>query len=337
VPKLAPPPAAAPDEVSLGALLLKPEGELVFEGGVLVLVAGGLTIGNVPVGGSGVSVVGGIVPDPVAPLVCAAKLVEEVPVESEPLEVELPEPDDDPPAAAGVAVPPAQTTPGLVSGSWSVVPLAPEVSVPGLPSPDEGSVTQIPVVSVPDPLVSVPDPLVSVPDPLVSVPDPLVSVPEPPVSSSEPPVSSSEPPVSSSEPLVAVPDPLVSVPDPLVSVPDPFEPETLFSWPLLVVPVPVGSVVVSAGALPVSWLPLVSPLEQLESPVVVEPVDPEVSPALDPSVVQVVTCVLEPASAPSVPLAAPAVDVSVESKLRVEAERMRLLAWVLAAFWAAAL
>ena len=61
-------------------------------------------------------------------------LVEPVPVEPEPLEVELPEPEEDPPAAPGVALPPGQTTPGLVSGSWSVVPLLPELSVPA-PSP----------------------------------------------------------------------------------------------------------------------------------------------------------------------------------------------------------
>jgi signal-induced proliferation-associated 1 like protein 3 len=332
LPKLAPPPAAAPDEVSLGTLLLKPEGERLFEGGVLVPVEGGLTLGPAPAGGSCVTVVvgmvGGMVPDPVAPLVCATMLVASVAVESEPLEVELPEPDDDPPAAAGVAVPPAQTTPGAVSGSWSVVPLAPEVSVlwlpspdPSvlwLPSPDEGSVTQIP--AMPEPLVSSPpspDPVVSSPEPVVSVPEPVVSVPEPVV--------------SVPEPVVSVPEPVVSVPEPVVSVPDPLESGTLLSWPLLVVlPVPVGAVVVSVGAPlvswlpPVSWLPLVSPLEQLEPS------------ALDPSVVQVVTGVSEPASAPSVPLAAPAVDVSVESKLWVEAKRMRLLPWVLAALWAAA-
>ncbi|MGZ4255720.1 MAG: hypothetical protein ACXVR2_20995, partial [Solirubrobacteraceae bacterium] len=138
-----------------------------------------LTVGAVPVAGSGV--VGGMLPVPVAPLVSVVMLVEPVPVEVEPLEDELPEPEEDPPAAPGVALPGGQTTPGLVSGSWSVWPLLPEVSVPWpLPS-DGGAVTQVP--SVPEPLVSVPEPspepLVSVPEPLVPVPEPLVPVPEP--------------------------------------------------------------------------------------------------------------------------------------------------------------
>src|SRR6478752_4558784 len=110
----------------------------------------------------------------VAPLVCAVMLVEPVPVEPEPLEVELPEPEEDPPAAPGVAVPPGQTTPGLVSGSWPAVPLLPELSVPWLPASAGFWVTQMPPVpdpSAPEP--SVPEPVVSVPDPLVSVPDPL--------------------------------------------------------------------------------------------------------------------------------------------------------------------
>ncbi|MGZ4198152.1 MAG: hypothetical protein ACXVFQ_18990 [Solirubrobacteraceae bacterium] len=128
--------APAPDEVSVGALLLKLEEELLFEVDVLVLVDGVPTLGAVPVVGSGVA--GGIVPDPVAPLVSAVMLGEEVLVEPEPVDAELPEPEpeEDPPAAPGVALPPGQTTPGLVSGSWSVVPLLPDVPVLWLPSPD---------------------------------------------------------------------------------------------------------------------------------------------------------------------------------------------------------
>jgi signal-induced proliferation-associated 1 like protein 3 len=338
--------AAAPDEVSVGVPLLKPEEDFLFEGGVVVLVVGELTLGAFPGGGSGVSVVAGMLLDTtVEPLVCAVMLVEELPIEPEPLEVEPPEPEVDPPAAPGVALPPGQTTPGLVSGSWSVVPLLLEVSVLWLPSPDEVWVSQIPVV--PEPLPSVPEPLPSVPEPLPSVPEPLVSVPEPLV--------------SVPEPLVSVPEPLVSVPEPLVSVPDPLSPGVVSSWPLLVVLVlSVGSVVGSVGSVVVSVGPVVvsvgfvvvvvgvlpvSPelvsVEQVSEPLVSVDCVVEVSPGLvawvEPSVGQVVTCVSEPARAPSAPLVAPAVDVSVESKLSLDATRMRLAARALAALWATAL
>jgi signal-induced proliferation-associated 1 like protein 3 len=247
-------PAPTPEDVRVGVPLENPP-LLLVEVGLLVLVEGALTVGLVPVAGSGV--VGGMVPDPVAPLELAVTFVEPAPVEPEPLEEELaePEPEEDPPATPGVALPGGQTTPGFVSGSWSVVPLLAELSVPWLPSPDGGWVTQMP--PVPEPLVSVPEPLVSVPEPLVSVPEPLVSVPEP-----------------------------------LVPVPDPLSPEVLLSWPLLVgfVVVSVGFVVVSVGALPVSW-PVLESLEQEAEPLV--SVGCVVAPVsvvwVEPSVGQVVT------------------------------------------------
>jgi hypothetical protein len=253
--------AAAPDEVGVGAPLLKPGEELLFEGDVPVLADGWPTVGGFVAGCSGViGVVGMLLDTIVEPLVCAVTLVEGVPVEPEPVEVELPEPEVDPPAAPGVAVPPGQTTPGLVSGSWSVVPLLPEESVLPLPSPDEGWVTQV----VPEPLVSVPEPLPSVPEPLVSVPEPLVSVPEP-----------------------------------VVPVPDPLSPGVVSSWPLLVVlvlsvgsvVVLVGSVVVVVGVVPVS--PELESVEQVFDPLMsvdcVVPVSPELVVWLEPSVGQVVT------------------------------------------------
>ena len=94
------------------------------------------------------------------------------------------------------------------------------------------------------------------------------------------------------------------------------------------------SLVVPVGALPVSWLELV-PLEQVAEPFAsaggAVPVSPELVVWVEPSVGQVVTCVSEPASAPSAPLAAAAVEASVVSKLLLEAARVRLVAWVLAA------
>jgi signal-induced proliferation-associated 1 like protein 3 len=260
-------------------------------------------------------------------------LVEPVPVEPVPVEVELPEPEEDPPAAPGVALPPGQTTPGLLSGSWLVVPLLPELSVLWLPSPEGFGVTQMPPVpepSVPEPLVPVPEP-VSVPEP---EPEPLVPVPEP---------------------LVPVPEPLVSVPEPPVPVPDPLSPGAVLSWPLLVVLVlSVGLVVVPGSVV----VPVVVVPGSVVVPVVVVPVPPEaellehgseplasgdcvvgVPPELvvwaEPLVGQVVTCVAEPAAAPSAPLAAPAVEVSVVLELSLEPARMCLVACVLATVWAA--
>jgi hypothetical protein len=129
------------------------------------------------------------------------------------------------------------------------------------------------------------------------------------------------------------------VPDPLVSVPDPLSPGAVSSWPLLVVLVlSVGFVVVPVGVLPVS--PELESLEQVFEPlgsvdgVVV--VSPEPVVWVDPSVGQLVACVSEPAAAPSAPLAAPAVEASVVSKLSLEATRMRLVACVLVALCAAA-
>jgi hypothetical protein len=107
--------------------------------------------------------------------------------------------------------------------------------------------------------------------------------------------------------------------------------------------VSVGSVVVSVGSvvvvvvgvLPVS--PELESFEQVSEPLAsvdcVVGVSPELVVWVEPSVGQVVTCVSAPASAPSVPLTAPAVDVSVESKLSLVATRTRLVAWVLAALW----
>ncbi|MGZ4183563.1 MAG: hypothetical protein ACXVUL_23110 [Solirubrobacteraceae bacterium] len=169
------------------------------------------------------------------------------------------------------------------------------------------------------------------------LPEPVVSVPEP-----EP-----EP-----EPVVSVPEPLPSVPEPLVSVPEPLVPEALLSWPLLVgfvvvsvglvvvsvglVVVPVGLVVVSVGAVPVLW-PEVESLEHVSDPVAPGCVAAPVTVVwVEPSVGQAVTCVSAPASAPSVPLAAPAVDVSAVLKRSLVAERTRLVACVLAALWATA-
>jgi hypothetical protein len=210
--------APTPEEICV-AVLLKPEDELLFEGGLFVVVCGVLGAVGVRFGG----VNGWTFSGPVAPLVCAVMLVEPVLVEPEPLEVELPEPEVDPTAAPGVALPPAQTTPGLLSGSWLVVPLLPEPSVPWLPSPAGFWVTQVP--PVPEP--SVPEPLVSVPEPVVPVPEPVVSVPEP----------------------------VVSVPEPLVPVPDPLSPGTVLLWPLFVVPVlSVGFVVVPVGVLSVGFV-----------------------------------------------------------------------------------
>ena len=96
--------------------------------------------------------------------------------------------------------------------------------------------------------------------------------------------------------------------------------------------VPVGVVVVSVGAVLVLW-PEVESLEQVPDPLasvgcVAVPV-PEVWVEL--SVGQVVTWVSEPASAPSVPLAAPAVEVSAGLKLSFVAERTRLVVCVVAA------
>jgi hypothetical protein len=93
--------------------------------------------------------------------------------------------------------------------------------------------------------------------------------------------------------------------------------------------VSVGSVVVVVGVLPVS--PELESVEQLVSVDCVAEVSPELVLWVEPSVGQVVTCVSEPASAPNVPLAAPAVDVSAVLKLSLVATRRRLLAWVLAA------
>jgi hypothetical protein len=180
----------------------------------------------------------------------------------------------------------------------------------------------------------VPEPLPSVPVPEPEVPEPLVSVPEP-----EPEVP--EPLVSVPEPLVSVPEPLVSVPEPLVSVPDPLLPGAVLSWPLLVVLVlSVGFVAVPVGALPVSW-PGLESLEHVSEPFAfvggVVAVSPELVVWVEPSVGQAVPCVsAEPAAAPSAPLAAPAVEASVVSKLSLEAMRMRLVACVLAALCAAA-
>jgi hypothetical protein len=87
-----------------------------------------VTVGLPVVGGEDVAA--GLLPDPLAPLVSAVMLGAE-PVEPEPLDVVLPpEPEVFPPDAPGVALPGGQTTPGSVSGSWSVWPLLPEVSVP---------------------------------------------------------------------------------------------------------------------------------------------------------------------------------------------------------------
>src|SRR5207253_1711775 len=107
--------------------------------------------------------------------------------------------------------------------------------------------------------------------------------------------------------------------EPLVSVPEPLPPEVVLSWPLLVVLVlSIGFVVVSVGALPVSWLELES-LEQVSEPLgsvgCAVPVSLELVVWVEPSVGQVVTCVSEPASAPSAPLAAPAVEAPVVSEL----------------------
>jgi hypothetical protein len=57
---------------------------------------------------------------------------------------------------------------------------------------------------------------------------------------------------------------------------------------------------------------------------------------VEPSVGQVVTCVSEPATAPSAPLAAPAVEAPVGAEVSVDEARTRLVAWVLALWWVAA-
>jgi hypothetical protein len=109
---------------------------------------------------------------------------------------------------------------------------------------------------------------------------------------------------------------------------------------LVVLVLSVGSVVVPVGALPVSW-PELESLEHVSEPFAsaggVVVVSPGLVVCVEPSVGQVVPCgSAEPAAAPSAPLAAPAVEASVVSKLSLDAMRMCLVACVLAALCAAA-